>query len=94
MEGGTRHPVPLGSCGSCGPADMDQWPSCLRGACVVPDWVTKDVDVDVVDEFVYWVYGMELAILMMCMRHEQGTAARGQAGLLFPDAPTGFGPTG
>ena len=52
----------------------------------MPGWVSKDVD-DVPDEFVSWRYGMGLAILMPRMQHEQGMAARGVAGLVFPDAP-------
>ena len=53
----------------------------------MPSWVTKDAGADVVDEFVGQVYGMGLAILIMRMQREQGTAIRGQAGLLLPDAP-------
>ena len=93
VDGGTSHLVPLGSWVpvavvallTFGP--VDQWPACLRGACVVSGWVMKDVNADVVDEFVYLLDGVGLAILMMRMQHEQGVTARGRAGLLSPDEP-------
>ena len=66
---------------------LDQWPACMRNACLLPSWATEDVEVEAVDDFVHWLFGLGLAILSLRMRCERAEADAGRAGMLFPGAP-------
>ena len=66
---------------------VDNWPACLRHACLVPSWATEGVDPEQVDEFVYRLFGLALSVLMARMKTKQAASDRGHVGLLFPDMP-------
>ena len=50
----------------------DQWPSCLRKPGLFPLRLAQGVDRDLLDEFLYRLYGMYLAVLAACMAASQG----------------------
>ena len=62
----------------------DQWPSCLRKAGLFPLRLAQGVDRGLLDEFLYRLYGMYLAVLAACMAASQGDQP-GHGDSLFPD---------
>ena len=73
-----------GAIPSLGPPD--RWPSCLRKAGLFPLWLAQGVDRDLLDEFLYRLYGMYLAVRAAQM----AASARDQPGhgdSLFPEQP-------
>ena len=66
---------------------LDQWPACMRNACLLLGWATDSVKVGVVDGFVRRLFGLGLAVLSLRMRCEWAEADAGRTGLLFPDVP-------
>ena len=65
---------------------LDQWPSCLRKAGLFPLRLTQEVDRGLLDEFLYRLYGMYLAVLAARMAASQGDQP-GHGDSLFPDQP-------
>ena len=64
----------------------DQWPSCLWKAGLFPLRLAQGVDRDLLDEFLYRLYGMYLAVLAARMAASQGHQP-GHGDSLFPDQP-------
>ena len=64
----------------------DQWPSCLRKAGLFPLRLAHGVDRDLLDEFLYRLYGMYLAVLAARMVASQGDQP-GPGNSLFPEQP-------
>ena len=64
----------------------DQWPSCLRKAGLFPLRLAQGVDRGLMDEFVYRLYGMYLAVLAGRIAASQGDQP-GHGDSLFPDQP-------
>ena len=64
----------------------DQWPSCLRKAGLFPLRLAQGVDRDLLDEFLYRLYGMYLAVLAARMAASQGDQP-GHGDSPFPDQP-------
>ena len=63
-----------------------QWPPCLRRAGLMPLHLSHGVERARMDEFLYRLYGMYLAVLAACMTAGQGNP-EGPGGALFPEAP-------
>ena len=59
--------------------------SLLMWTCLFPAWISEGVDTEVIDEFVYRLFGLGLAVLFDHKQCERDAAAGGQASLLFPD---------
>ena len=68
------------------PGPPDQWPSCLRKAGLFPLGLAQGVDRDLLDEFLYRLYGMYLAVLAARMAASLGDQ-RGHGDSLFPEQP-------
>ena len=64
----------------------DQWPSCLRKAGLFPLRLAQGTDRGLLDEFLYRLYGMYLAVLAARMAASQG-GQPGHGDSLFPDQP-------
>ena len=64
----------------------DRWPSCLRKAGLFPLRLAQGVDRDLLDEFLYRLYGMYLAVLAARMAASQGDQP-GHGNSLFPEQP-------
>ena len=64
----------------------DQWPACLRRAGLFPLRLTHGVERELVDEFLYRLYGMYLAVLAARMAASRGDQAV-HVDSLFPDQP-------
>ena len=64
----------------------DQWPSCLRKAGLFPLRLAQGVDRDLLDEFLYRLYGMYWAVLATHMAASQGDQP-GHRDSLFPEQP-------
>ena len=62
----------------------DRWPSCLRKAGLFPLRLAQGVDRDLLDEFLYRLYGMYLAVLAARMAASQGDQP-GHGDSLFPE---------
>ena len=68
------------------PPGTDQWPSCLRKAGLFPLRLAQGVDRGLLDEFLYRLYGMYLAVLAARMAASQGYQP-GHGDALFPNQP-------
>ena len=66
------------------PGPPDQWPSCLRKAGLFLLRLAQGVDRDVLDEFLYRLYGMYLAVLAARMEASAGDPP-GHGDFLFPE---------
>ena len=66
---------------------LDQWPACMRNACLLLGRATDGVEMEAVDDFVHRLSGLGLAVLTLRMHCERAEADVGRAGLLFPGAP-------
>ena len=64
----------------------DQWPACLQRTGLFPLWLAQGVDRGLLDEFLYRLYGMYLAVLATRMAAGCGDQA-GHGDSLFPDQP-------
>ena len=64
----------------------DQWPSCLWKAGLFPLRLAQGVDRDLLDDFLYPLYGMYLAVLAARMASSQGDQP-GHGDCLFPEQP-------
>ena len=64
----------------------DQWPACLRKAGLFPLRLAQGVDWGLLDEFLYRLYAMYLAVLAARMAASRGDHA-GHGDSLFPDQP-------
>ena len=71
-----------GAIPNLGPPDW--WPSCLRKAGLFPLRLAQGVDQDLLDEFLYRLYGMYLAVLATRMAASQGDQP-GHGDSLFPE---------
>ena len=71
-----------GAIPSLGPPD--RWPSCLRKAGLFPLRLAQGVDRDLLDEFLYRLYGMYLAVLAARMAASAGDQP-GHGDSLFPE---------
>ena len=73
-----------GATPSLGPPD--RWPSCPRKAGLFPLRLAQGVDRDLLDEFLYRLYGMYLAVLAARMAASAGDQP-GHGDSLFPEQP-------
>ena len=63
-----------------------QWPPCLRRAGLMPLLLSRGMERALLDEFLYRLYGMYLAVLAARIAAGQGNP-EGPGGALFPEAP-------
>ena len=68
------------------PGPPDQWPACLRRAGLFPLRLAQGVERALLDEVLYCLYGMYLAVLAARMATGHGDPA-GHGDSLFPDPP-------